>query len=96
MAHLRAFCDQEVALPPELEPFLARDVAADAPEDAYRDKAPGLCLRSHSFWLLFFTAAVCSGAGLTLLNNTAQMVRRPGTRMLSSKREPRGTPEHSL
>ena len=35
----------------------------------------GACLRSRTFWLLFFTNAVSSGAGLTLLNNTAQMVR---------------------
>jgi hypothetical protein len=65
---------QAVDLPPELQPFLADDDASDSPVNIYRDKSPARCLRSQSFWYLFFASAVCSGAGLTLLNNTAQMV----------------------
>ncbi len=68
---------QAVDLPPELQPFLAEDDASDSPVNIYRDKSPARCLRSQSFWYLFFSSAVCSGAGLTLLNNTAQMVRLP-------------------
>ncbi len=68
---------QAVDLPPELQPFLAEDDASDSPVNIYRDKSPARCLRSQSFWYLFFSSAVCSGAGLTLLNNTAQMVWPP-------------------
>jgi hypothetical protein len=63
-------------VPPELQPFIAGDeVVSNSPGNIYRDKTPYGCLRSQSFWFLVFTSAVCSGAGLTLLNNTAQMVR---------------------
>ncbi|KAK9916344.1 hypothetical protein WJX75_001567 [Coccomyxa subellipsoidea] len=69
---------QAVDLLPELQPFLADDDASDSPVNIYRDKSPARCLRSQSFWYLFFASAVCSGAGLTLLNNTAQMVEALG------------------
>ncbi len=68
---------EEPACPPELQPFLGTRAGGggEADEAACRDRTPGQCLRSQAFWLLFFASAVCSGAGLTLLNNTAQMVR---------------------
>ncbi len=78
--------EQTEEVPPELQPLLAGEVAGSAlPDDLYRDKSPAACLRSYSFWLLFFSSAVCSGSGLTLLNNTAQMVRMTETHcMLTS------------
>lgn len=35
---------------------------------------PMQCLRSADFWMLFVINGLCSGAGLTLLNNVSQQV----------------------
>ncbi len=35
---------------------------------------PIQCLRSADFWMLFVINGLCSGAGLTLLNNVSQQV----------------------
>ena len=36
---------------------------------------PLQCLRSPDFWMLFAINGICSGAGLTLLNNVGQQVQ---------------------
>lgn len=36
--------------------------------------SPLQCLRSADFWMLFTINGICSGAGLTLLNNVGQQV----------------------
>eukprot|EP00884_Botryococcus_braunii_P011942 jgi/Botrbrau1/20749/Bobra.0058s0077.1 len=67
---------------PELVPFMADEGSDDEQQDdvderfqdVYRDKTPIKCLRSQSFWMLFFINAIGSGAGLTLNNNLAQQV----------------------
>ena len=66
-------------LPPELLPFLHPDAedAASGEPSPYRDKTPLQCLRSQSFWLIIFAYAICSGAGLTYLNNLSQVVKDP-------------------
>jgi hypothetical protein len=39
------------------------------------EMSPLQCLRSADFWMLFAINGICSGAGLTLLNNVGQQVR---------------------
>ena len=41
---------------------------------------PLQCLRSVDFWVLFAINGICSGAGLTLLNNVGQQVGAGGQR----------------
>jgi hypothetical protein len=38
------------------------------------EMSPLQCLRSADFWMLFAINGICSGAGLTLLNNVGQQV----------------------
>lgn len=83
--HLTACLTQEPAeplgrlesLPPGLAEFLLPGGGAGgaASGDVYRNRPPARCLRSVSFWLLLFVNGACSGAGLTLLNNMAQLAR---------------------
>lgn len=39
------------------------------------EMSPLQCLRSVDFWMLFAINGICSGAGLTLLNNVGTQVR---------------------
>ena len=69
-----------VSFPPELAEFLlpgGGDGSAAA-ADVYRNRAPARCLRSYSFWMLLFVNGTCSGAGLAMLNNMAQLARPQG------------------
>ena len=66
------------SLPPGLAEFLLPGGGAGGGAgagDVYRNRAPARCLRSISFWLLLFVNGACAGAGLTLLNNMAQLAR---------------------
>ena len=66
------------SLPPGLAEFLLPGGGAGGGAgagDVYRNRPPARCLRSVSFWLLLFVNGACSGAGLTLLNNMAQLAR---------------------
>ncbi|KAK9831891.1 hypothetical protein WJX81_006335 [Elliptochloris bilobata] len=69
------------SFPPELAAFLlpggpggSGGGSAAAAANVYRNRPPARCLRSVSFWMLLFVNGACSGAGLTLLNNMAQLV----------------------
>ena len=61
-------------LPPESLPLLAtppgEEQQVDLPDMSLRQ-----CLAGLNFWLLLFIHLVCTGAGLTILNNVNQMVR---------------------
>ena len=65
------------SLPPGLAEFLLPGGGGGGAGagDVYRNRPPARCLRSVSFWLLLFVNGACSGAGLTLLNNMAQLAR---------------------
>lgn len=45
--------------------------------------SPLQCLRSGDFWMLFAINGICSGAGLTLLNNVGTQVRMPSLQITS-------------
>ena len=69
---------QDADCPPEMQPFLDNEGGDGPPDVVVGERKPIQCLQSQEFWLLFATSAICSGCGLTLLNNLAQMVRYPG------------------
>ena len=59
------------------EPLLRERRRAEAGERQPQELAPRACLASLDFWLLFSINGICSGAGLTLLNNLGQQARTP-------------------
>ena len=48
------------------------------------EMTPLQCLRSVDFWMLLAINGICSGAGLTLLNNVGQQVGAGGEREQSA------------
>ena len=73
---------QQQDLPPESLPLLASPPSEGQGQQEREQEPPSLslgqCLAGLDFWLLLGIHLVCSGAGLTLLNNVNQMVGPSG------------------
>ena len=80
---------QQQELPPESLPLLASPPSEEQHEEEAEPPSLSLgqCLTGLNFWFLLGIHLVCSGAGLTLLNNVNQMVHHPspGCPALSSQ-----------
>jgi MFS family permease len=76
----RAESDLNLPLLEQQQQQQSRD--AQGPQNPV-EMSPLQCLRSADFWMLFAINGICSGAGLTLLNNVGQQVISLGDRKVS-------------